>query len=84
MLVSKSNFVGLLQGSSKSGFLGEASIDFADFVAETEPMTISLPLKFANSGIVLHVSTLDLLPYLASCFTLNSQQALSHHSFLNL
>ncbi|RDY12794.1 hypothetical protein CR513_02351, partial [Mucuna pruriens] len=43
-------------GSSKSGFLGEASIDIADFVAETEPLTISLPLKFANSGIVLHVT----------------------------
>lgn len=43
-------------GSSKSGFLGEASIDFADFAAETEPLTLSLPLKFANSGAVLHVS----------------------------
>ncbi|GLT35965.1 hypothetical protein SLA2020_103730 [Shorea laevis] len=43
-------------GSSKSGFLGEASIDFADFAAETEPITVSLPLKFANSGAVLHVT----------------------------
>ncbi|KAF7852358.1 hypothetical protein BT93_L0910 [Corymbia citriodora subsp. variegata] len=43
-------------GSSKSGFLGEASVDFADFVAETEPYTLSLPLKFANSGAVLHVT----------------------------
>lgn len=43
-------------GSSKSGFLGEASIDFADFVAETEPLTVSLPLKFANSGAILHVT----------------------------
>ncbi|XP_010521324.1 PREDICTED: myosin-7B [Tarenaya hassleriana] len=43
-------------GSSKSGFLGEASIDFADFVAEAEPLTVSLPLKFANSGAVLHVT----------------------------
>ncbi|KAI4347539.1 hypothetical protein L6164_008346 [Bauhinia variegata] len=43
-------------GSSKSGFLGEASIDFADFAAETEPVTISLPLKFANSGAILHVT----------------------------
>ena len=45
-----------LQGTSKSGYLGEASIDFADFVAETEPLTVTLPLKFANSGVVLHVS----------------------------
>ncbi|KAI4351757.1 hypothetical protein L6164_006079 [Bauhinia variegata] len=43
-------------GSSKSGFLGEASIDFAGFAAETEPVTISLPLKFANSGVILHVT----------------------------
>ncbi|GAV81261.1 NT-C2 domain-containing protein [Cephalotus follicularis] len=43
-------------GSSKSSYLGEASIDFADFAMETEPMTVSLPLKFANSGAVLHVT----------------------------
>ncbi|KAL5539359.1 hypothetical protein UlMin_024607 [Ulmus minor] len=43
-------------GSSKSGYLGEASIDFADFVAETEPLTVSLPLKFANSGAILNVT----------------------------
>lgn len=43
-------------GSSKAGCLGEASIDFADFAAEIEPYTLSLPLKFANSGAVLHVT----------------------------
>lgn len=43
-------------GSSKSGYLGEASVDFADFIAETEPLTVSLPLKFANSGAILHVT----------------------------
>ncbi|KAF2315626.1 hypothetical protein GH714_040140 [Hevea brasiliensis] len=43
-------------GSSKSGYLGEASIDFADFAEGTEPLTVSLPLKFANSGAVLHVT----------------------------
>ncbi|KAK8521287.1 hypothetical protein V6N13_077407 [Hibiscus sabdariffa] len=43
-------------GSSKAGFLGEASIDFADFAAETEPVSVSLPLKFANSGAILHVT----------------------------
>lgn len=58
MLIGKSNLFGSLQGSSKSGYLGEASVDFADFVAEIEPLTVSLPLKFANSGVVLHVSTL--------------------------
>lgn len=49
---------GFLQGSSKSGYLGEAAIDFSDFAAVTEPLTVSLPLKFANSGAILHVSTL--------------------------
>ncbi|XP_020871701.1 rootletin-like [Arabidopsis lyrata subsp. lyrata] len=43
-------------GSSKSGFLGEASIDFADFLTEADPLTVSLPLKFANSGAVLNVT----------------------------
>ncbi|MED6222807.1 hypothetical protein PIB30_068020 [Stylosanthes scabra] len=52
-------------GSSKSGFLGEASIDFADFVAEAEPMTVSLPLKFANSGVVLHVTIQNVEGYTA-------------------
>ncbi|XP_019449842.1 PREDICTED: myosin-11-like [Lupinus angustifolius] len=42
-------------GSSKSGFLGEASLDLADFAAQIEPLTVSLPLKFANSGVTLHV-----------------------------
>ncbi|CAH2070250.1 unnamed protein product [Thlaspi arvense] len=43
-------------GNSKSGSLGEASIDFADFLTEAEPLTVSLPLKFANSGAVLNVT----------------------------
>ncbi|CAJ1952758.1 unnamed protein product [Sphenostylis stenocarpa] len=55
-VVSTSNRYRFLQGSSKSGFLGESSIDFADFAAETEPLTVSLPLKFANSGAILHVT----------------------------
>ncbi|PNY10545.1 ATP binding protein [Trifolium pratense] len=52
-------------GSSKSGYLGEASIDFADFLAETEPITVSLPLKFANSGVVLHVTIQNVEGYTA-------------------
>ncbi|KAJ8752769.1 hypothetical protein K2173_008504 [Erythroxylum novogranatense] len=43
-------------GSSKSDYLGEASIDFAEFADEAEPMTVTLPLKFANSGAVLNVT----------------------------
>lgn len=49
---------GFLQGTSKAGYLGEAAIDFSDFAAVTEPLTVTLPLKFANSGAILHVSTL--------------------------
>ncbi|KAL5069877.1 hypothetical protein RYX36_020764 [Vicia faba] len=52
-------------GSSKSGYLGEASVDFADFLAETEPVTVSLPLKFANSGVVLHVTIQNVEGYAA-------------------
>ncbi|XP_057424694.1 uncharacterized protein LOC130718196 [Lotus japonicus] len=52
-------------GSSKSGYLGEASVDFADFVAEVEPLTVSLPLKFANSGVVLHVTIQNVEGYTA-------------------
>ncbi|CAN1267430.1 hypothetical protein LINPERPRIM_LOCUS12822 [Linum perenne] len=43
-------------GSAKKDYLGESSIDFADFAEEVEPVTISLPLKFANSGAVLHIT----------------------------
>ncbi|CAN1751833.1 hypothetical protein LINPERHAP1_LOCUS4469 [Linum perenne] len=43
-------------GSSKKDYLGESSIDFADFADEAEPITVSLPLKFANSGAVLHIT----------------------------
>ena len=57
-----------MQGSSKSGFVGEASIDFADFEAETEPMTVSLPLKFANSGAILHVGSTIFLIHLSSAY----------------
>jgi len=66
MLAGESNHNRFLQGSSKSGFLGESSIDFADFAAETEPLTVSLPLKFANSGAILHVSTFYSPPHLVS------------------
>ncbi|KAL1319349.1 hypothetical protein HN51_071639 [Arachis hypogaea] len=55
-------------GSSKSGFLGEASVDFADFAAETEPLTISLPLKFANSGAILHVTIQNIEGYTDQSF----------------
>ncbi|XP_010255440.1 PREDICTED: myosin-16-like [Nelumbo nucifera] len=43
-------------GSSKSGLLGEVSIDFADYAEAFKPSSISLPLKNSNSDAVLHVT----------------------------
>ncbi|KAH0898815.1 hypothetical protein HID58_048383, partial [Brassica napus] len=43
-------------GSSKLAFLGKASIDFAEFLTEGDPLIVSLPLKFSNSGAVLNVT----------------------------
>ncbi|CAG7909819.1 unnamed protein product, partial [Brassica rapa] len=33
----------------------KASIDFAEFFTEADPLIVSLPLKFSNSGAVLNV-----------------------------
>lgn len=42
--------------SSKSGVLGENSIDLADLVEATKPLTLSLPLQTSNTGAILHVT----------------------------
>ncbi|KAL0317779.1 UNVERIFIED_CONTAM: hypothetical protein Sangu_2192200 [Sesamum angustifolium] len=42
-------------GSSKSGFLGEVSIDFADLAEATKPLNLTLPLQTSKSGAILHV-----------------------------
>nr|GMC61972.1 early endosome antigen 1 isoform X1 [Ipomoea batatas] len=42
--------------SSKSGFLGEVGMDFAELAEMTEPVLLSLPLMPADSGIILHVT----------------------------
>ncbi|KAL9283190.1 putative NT-type C2 domain-containing protein [Arabidopsis thaliana] len=60
-------------GSSKSGFLGEASIDFADFLTEADPLTVSLPLKFANSGAVLNIFNIKFCRFIEE----NKDQTLS-------
>lgn len=54
-----------LQGSSKSGFLGEVSIDFADLAEATKPLNLTLPLQTSKSGAVLHVSSSS--PSLLAC-----------------
>ncbi|XP_010533684.1 PREDICTED: myosin-13 isoform X2 [Tarenaya hassleriana] len=43
-------------GSSRSGLVGEASIDFADYAASTKAFNISLPLRNSNSKAMLHVT----------------------------
>nr|XP_043616551.1 COP1-interactive protein 1 [Erigeron canadensis] len=42
-------------GSSKSGYVGEVGVDFANFAESTEPFQLSLPLTTSNSGAILHV-----------------------------
>ncbi|KAK9143398.1 hypothetical protein Syun_012798 [Stephania yunnanensis] len=42
--------------SSKASFLGEATIDLADYIEAIKPLTVSLPLKASNSGAILHVT----------------------------
>lgn len=43
-------------GAAKSGFIGEASVDFADYAEATKASSVSLPLKNSSIGAVLHVS----------------------------
>ncbi|KAK1392749.1 Myosin heavy chain-related protein [Heracleum sosnowskyi] len=42
-------------GSSKSSYLGEASLDFAEFAEATQPLLVSLPLSFTDSGACLNI-----------------------------
>ncbi|GKU95291.1 hypothetical protein SLEP1_g8668 [Rubroshorea leprosula] len=43
-------------GSAKGGLIGEASVDFADYVEAIKASALSLPLKNSTSKAVLHVS----------------------------
>ncbi|KAK3223273.1 hypothetical protein Dsin_010298 [Dipteronia sinensis] len=52
------NVMVVILGSSKTIFLGDASIDFADFATAIEPI-VTLPLKFANPSAILHDSPLQ-------------------------
>ncbi|KAL8049676.1 hypothetical protein ABFS82_06G034100 [Erythranthe guttata] len=49
-------YVVVSTGSSKAGFLGEVSIDFADLAEATKPLNLSLPLQTSKSGAILHVT----------------------------
>ncbi|XP_042754477.1 uncharacterized protein LOC111901725 isoform X2 [Lactuca sativa] len=48
-------FFNVQTGSSKSGFIGEVGVDFANFAEATEPLQLSLPLTASDSGAILHV-----------------------------
>ncbi|KAI6702139.1 hypothetical protein NL676_011275 [Syzygium grande] len=43
-------------GAAKSGFVGEASVDFADYAEATKASSVSLPIKNSSIGAILHVS----------------------------
>ncbi|KAL8543955.1 hypothetical protein ACS0TY_004487 [Phlomoides rotata] len=49
-------YVVVSTGSSKSGFLGEVSIDFADLAESAKPVNLTLPLQTSKSGAILHVT----------------------------
>ncbi|EOA15970.1 hypothetical protein CARUB_v10004065mg [Capsella rubella] len=49
-------FIVSTTGSTKSGVLGETSIDFADYVEAVKTCNVSLPLQNSNSKAMLHVS----------------------------
>lgn len=42
-------------GSSRFGFLGETTINLADYVGAITPLSVSLPLKSCITGTILHV-----------------------------
>lgn len=48
-----------LQGSVKSGVLGEIGVNLADYAEAFKPYSVSLPLKAPNAETVLHVSNFD-------------------------
>lgn len=43
-------------GSSKTSFIGEATLNFADYAEAIKPVSVSLPLKTASISAVLHVT----------------------------
>ncbi|CAI9092211.1 OLC1v1027399C1 [Oldenlandia corymbosa var. corymbosa] len=47
-------------GSSKSGLVGEALIDFVDFIEAVNPVMISMPLEATETGALLHVTIQNL------------------------
>ncbi|CAM6099992.1 unnamed protein product [Calypogeia fissa] len=49
-------------GSSRSGVLGEVTIDVADYTTSNNPSQISLPLRNCNAGTILHMNITCLTP----------------------
>ncbi|XP_070053282.1 uncharacterized protein [Nicotiana tomentosiformis] len=52
-------YFAVASGSSKSGFLGEVGLDFADLVEATETLVVSLPLMPLETGAILHGENLN-------------------------
>ncbi|XP_057832801.2 uncharacterized protein LOC131043587 isoform X2 [Cryptomeria japonica] len=53
-------------GSPRSGILGEATINLADYLSSKLPVPLSLPLKKCNHGTILHVKIHCLSPRVES------------------
>jgi len=51
-------FLNFLQGSAKSGVLGEININLADYAEVFKPTSVSLPVRDSNNGAILHVRIL--------------------------
>ncbi|GAB4826367.1 hypothetical protein Ancab_009232 [Ancistrocladus abbreviatus] len=50
----------LATGSCRKRFLGEVSINFADYAEALMPVTVSLPITASSSGAILHVTIQNL------------------------
>jgi hypothetical protein len=58
----------MLQGSIKTGILGEILLNLSNFLNLVDPTAISLPLKKCNSGTVLQVSEFCVIVLFESSF----------------
>lgn len=72
VVCSKLLFCCCCQGSTKSGLVGETSIDFADYADAIKTCNVSLPLQNSISKALLHVSSLSLLLSL-SCINVSHE-----------
>lgn len=72
---------GLLQGAAKSGFVGEASVDFAGYAEATKASSVALPLKNSSIGAILHVSLPSALSVSSFCLLIELRLLRKHSDF---